>query len=67
MADARGESLGWSYYGRVVVTLPFLGAAVVAGVVENLLGGDGRWTLCVAGPFLRAVERDGRTSGGGRR
>lgn len=56
-----------SYYGRVVVTLPFLGAAVVVGIVENLLGDDGRWALRVAGPFLRAVERDGRRSGGGRR
>ncbi len=50
----------FSYYGRVVLTLPFLGAAVVVAIVENILGDDGRWALCVAGPFLRAVERDGR-------
>jgi len=50
-----------SYYGLVVVTLPCLGAAVAVGIVESLLGDDGRWALCVASPFLRAVERDGRT------
>jgi hypothetical protein len=50
-----------SYYGLVAVTLPCLGAAVAVGIVESLLGDDGRWALCVASPFLRAVERDGRT------
>ena len=49
-----------NYYGRVALTLPCLGAAVAVGILENLLGDDGRWALIVAGPFLRAVERDGR-------
>lgn len=56
-----------SYYGQVAVTLPCLGAALAVGIVENLLGDDGRWALLVVGPFLRAVERDGRTSRGGKR
>lgn len=66
MADRQAARSRLSYYGLVTATLPCLGAAVVVAVVENLLGDDGRAALFVAGPFLRAVERDGRRSRGGR-
>jgi hypothetical protein len=46
-----------NYGGMLVLTTPFLGLAVLVGLVGMIFGSDGDLALLVARPFLWAQER----------